>query len=41
MRLICSMFKEGDLNKAGLVIHKLNNVNIEQKSLEKNIEQNS
>lgn len=35
------MFKEGDLNKAGLVMHKLNNVNIEQKSLEKNIEQNS
>lgn len=31
------MFKVGDLNKTGLVMHKLNNVNIKQKSLEKTL----
>lgn len=41
MRSIGNMFKVGDLNKTVLVMHKLNKVNIEQKSLEKNTEQNN
>lgn len=37
MRSIGNMFKVGDLNKTVLVMHKLNKVNIEQKSLEKTL----
>lgn len=37
MRSIGNMFEVGDLNNAVLIMHKLNKVNIEQKSLEKTL----